>query len=114
MLGRNPSVHTDPQPGEVWFADLGMVEKSRPVLVLAYPNRNDARALVVVAPLTSQLRGQRGEVDLGKLRWLPKPSAVNVQGLASFDRNKLARKLGALSNEHYEQVKSALRDLLNL
>ena len=27
---------TEPRPGEVWFAELGLVEKSRPVLVLAY------------------------------------------------------------------------------
>lgn len=105
---------TEPQPGEVWFADLGMVEKSRPVLVLAYPESTDARALVIVAPLTSQIRGSRGEVNLGHPRWLPKPSAVNVQGLASFDRHKLARKLGVLTEQHYEQVKDALRDLLRL
>lgn len=67
------------RPGEVWFADLGMVEKSRPVLVLAYPQPADARALVVVAPLTSQVRGLRGEVPLGKPRWLPKVSAVNFK-----------------------------------
>ena len=72
--------------GEVWFADLGITAKSRPVLVLAYPQADDARALVVVAPLTSQIRGMRGEVEIGKPRWLPKRSAVNVQGLASFDR----------------------------
>lgn len=114
MPGTDPSVPTDPQPGDVWFAELGMVEKSRPVLVLAHPDSTDARAWVIVAPLTSQLRGQRGEVSLGKPRWLPKPSAVNVQGLASFDRHKLARKLGTLTGEQYEQVKSALRDLLHL
>jgi len=91
-----------------------MVEKSRPVLVLAYPDSNDARALVIVAPLTSQIRGQRGEVDLGHPRWLPKPSAINVQGIASFDRHKLARRLGVLSAAHHEQVKDALRDLLRL
>ena len=105
---------TEPQPGEVWFADLGMVEKSRPVLVLAYPDSNDARALAIVAPLTSQIRGQRGEVDLGHPRWLPKTSAVNVQGIASFDRHKLARRLGVLSAAHHEQVKPALLDLLRL
>ena len=105
---------TDPQPGEVWFADLGMVEKSRPVLVLAYPDPDDARALVIVAPLTSQIRGPRGEVDLGHPRWLPKPSAVNIQGLASFDRHKLARKLGALTAAQFDDVKRALRDLLHL
>ncbi|MCB1079859.1 MAG: hypothetical protein KDM64_18720 [Verrucomicrobiae bacterium] len=36
---------------EVWFAELGMVEKCRPVLVLAAPLPDDARALVIVAPL---------------------------------------------------------------
>lgn len=76
---------TDPRPGEVWFADLGMVEKSRPVLVLAYPQPDDARALVVVAPLTSRIRGLRGEVPLGKPRWLPKISAVNVNNMARLN-----------------------------
>jgi len=98
----------------VWYADLGLVEKSRPVLVLAYPQPADARALVVVAPLTSQIRGQRGEVPLGKPRWLPKESAVNVQGLASFDPSKLGRRMGTLSADQYTAVKDALRELLQL
>ena len=105
---------TEPKPGEVWFAELGMVEKSRPVLVLAFPSTEDARSLVVVAPLTSQIRGMRGEVDLGKPRWLPKHSAVNVQGLASFDHRKLTRRMGELNATQMAEVKSALRDLLGL
>lgn len=104
----------DPKVGEVWFAELGMVEKSRPVLVLAVPGDQDARALVVVAPLTSQIRGMTGEVDLGKPRWLPKPSAVNVQGLASFDRLKLGRRMGELTPAQMEDVRAALRTMLNL
>jgi mRNA-degrading endonuclease toxin of MazEF toxin-antitoxin module len=107
-------VPTEPRAGEVWFAELGMVEKSRPVLVLSYPRDNDARSLVIVAPLTSQIRHARGEVDLGKPRWLPKPSAVNVQGLASFDRHKLSRRMGVLSGSEIERAKEALRDLLEL
>ena len=107
-------MNTRPKAGEVWFADLGVIEKGRPVLVLSYPEPNDARALVIVAPLTSQIRGMRGEVDIGHPKWLPKPSAVNVQGLASFDRHKLTRKFGKLITEHYDEVKTAIRDLLNL
>jgi mRNA-degrading endonuclease toxin of MazEF toxin-antitoxin module len=107
-------VPTEPKPGEVWFAELGMVEKSRPVLVLAFPDSEDARALAVVAPLTSQIRGLRSEVDLGKPRWLPKHSAVNVQGLASFDHRKLTRRLGELSPAQMEDIKAALRVMLNL
>ena len=102
------------KPGEVWFAELGMVEKSRPVLLLAVPEPQDARSLVIVAPLTSQIRGIRGEVDLGKPRWLPKPSAVNLQGLTSFDHHRLTRKMGVLTSEQQGRVKLALRDLLNL
>ena len=105
---------TEPRPGEVWYADLGMVEKNRPVLVLAVPQPTDARALVIVVPLTSQIRGQRGEVPLGKLRWLPKVSAVNIQGIASFDHNKLSRRMGTLFTDQYAAVKIALRDLLQL
>ena len=108
-----PSAHTEMKPGEVWFAELGMTEKSRPVLLLAVPQPEDARSLVIIAPLTSQIRGMRGEVDIGKPRWLPKHSAINVQGLTSFDHNKLTRKLGILAAEHYTAVKAALRDILN-
>lgn len=107
-------MRTEPQPGEVWFAELGMIEKSRPVLVLAFPQPAEARALAVVAPLTSQIRSMRGEVLLGKMRWLPKISAVNVQGLASFDPGKLSRRLGMLTGEQQAAVKTALRDLLGL
>lgn len=105
---------TKPKSGEVWFADLGIVEKGRPVLVLYYPDPSDARALSIVAPLTSQIRGQRGEVDLGHPKWLPKPSAVNIQGLASFDRNKLTRRFGKLTENQFEEVKAAIRDLLGI
>ncbi len=107
-------MHTEPRSGEVWFAELGMIEKSRPVLVLAYPREEDARALVIVAPLTSQIRGMRGEIELGHPRWLTKTSAVNIQGLASFDRRKLIRKMGLLNGVQMGQVKEGLRELLGL
>jgi mRNA interferase MazF len=107
-------VPIEPRAGEVWFADLGIAERSRPVLVLAVPRETDARFLVVIAPLTSQLRSLRGEVDLGKPRWLPKHSAVNVQGLGSFDPRKLSRRLGVLSKSELDRVKEAIRNLLEL
>jgi mRNA-degrading endonuclease toxin of MazEF toxin-antitoxin module len=65
----------------------------------------------VVVPLTSQLRGLRGEVDIGKPRWLPKHS---VQGFASIDQHALIRKLGKLSDAQHSAVKDAIRELLGL
>ena len=102
------------RPGDVWMVDFGIAAKQRPVLVLAFPQPRDARALVVVVPLTSQKRGLRGEVDIGKPRWLPKQSAVNVQGFASIDQNALLRKLGRLPDVQMLLVKNAIRDLLDL
>ena len=105
---------TEAHSSEVWLVDFGMVAKVRPVAVLSIPQPTNARSLVIVAPLTSQLRGLRGEVDIGKPRWLPKRSAVNVQGLASIDHSALEKKLGKLSGGQFEEVKAALRELLDL
>ncbi len=82
--------------------------------MLAVPAEDQARDMVVVAPLTSQIRSMRGEVPLGSVRWLPKPSAVNVQGLASFHPGKLVRKMGTLTSAQMDLVKHALRALLEL
>ena len=102
------------KPGEVWYADLGVAAKSRPVLVLTSPDADDARHLIVVAPLTSQIRSAKGEVLLGRIKWLPKLSAVNVQGLASFHPSRLAHRMGILDQQQLEKVKQALRELLDL
>jgi mRNA-degrading endonuclease toxin of MazEF toxin-antitoxin module len=53
-----PSAPTKPLPGEVWFADLGLAEKSRPILVLTVPGENDSRALVVVCQCPGTVRGK--------------------------------------------------------
>ena len=79
-----------------------------------FPRESDARALAIVAPLTSQIRGLRGEFFLGKQRWLPKISAINIQGLASFHVAKLARPMGELSQQQFAEAKAALRELLGL
>lgn len=56
----------------------------------------------------------RGEVDLGKPKWLPKHSAVNLQGLASVDWHVLERKLGNLNTAQYRAVKEGICELLQL
>jgi len=58
------------KPGEIWLADLGLAAKARPVLVVSREDDDPPRALVIHVPLTTQGRGSRYEVDLGKLRFL--------------------------------------------
>jgi mRNA-degrading endonuclease toxin of MazEF toxin-antitoxin module len=91
-----------------------MVQKTRPVVIMYSPRKTDARTLLIVAPLTSQIRSLRGEFALGRISWLPKLSAVNLQGLASFDPARLIRKMGSLPPQVFVDIKSDLKELLAL
>ncbi len=43
----------NPKPGEVWLADLGLVAKTRPVVVISRYDPNPPRTLVIYVPLTT-------------------------------------------------------------
>ena len=102
------------EPGEVWLADLGLAAKTRPVLIVSRADNDPPRALIIHAPLTTQNRGSRYEVDLGPLPFLREASCVNVQGIASIPVSRLERKLGALPQAMMERIKDALRYALDL
>jgi mRNA interferase MazF len=46
----------NPRPGEVWFADLGLAAKVRPVLIVSRYDPDPPPALVIYVPLTTQNR----------------------------------------------------------
>jgi mRNA interferase MazF len=101
------------KPGEVWLADLGIAEKTRPILVVSREDSDPTRALVIQVPLTTKNRFSRYEVDLGKLPFLREASVANVQGLTSIPVVRLQRSLGEVSVEMLAQVKEALRFALD-
>ena len=43
--------------GEIWMADLGMVAKVRPVLILSVEYENEERAVVTYVLRTTSVRG---------------------------------------------------------
>ena len=102
------------EPGEVWLADLGLAAKTRPVLIVSRADDDPPRALIIHAPLTTQGRGSRYEVDLGQLPFLREASCVNVQGIASIPVSRLERKLGKMPPDLMERIKDALRYALDL
>lgn len=101
-------------PYEIWIADFGFIGKVRPVLILTTLQENDARGLVIVLPLISQVRGLRGEFSIGKPKWLPKASVINIQGIASLATSKLMRKMGTLSDAQMTKLKQEVRAYLRL
>jgi len=84
------------------------------VLIVSRADDEPPRALVIHVPVTTQNRGSRYEVDLGRLPFLREASFVNVQGIASVPTNRLERKLGRMPAEIFEKIKDALRYALDL
>lgn len=102
------------KPGEVWLADLGLAAKTRPVVILSRDDPQAPRALVIYVPLTTQNRGSRYEIELGKVRFLNEMSVANVQGIGSIPAVRLQRRLGLLSTEILDRIKQAIRFALDL
>lgn len=104
-----------PKPGEVYLVDLGVAGKVRPAIIVSREDPDNPRAICTCVPITSQGRGSRYEVSLGKPKFLKEPeSLANVQALASIGHERLLRLLGRVSAEQLDKIRSALRFALDL
>ena len=98
----------NPQPGEVWLADLGLAAKARPVVIVSRYDPDPPRALILYVPLTTQNRQSPYEVALPRIGFLDRDSIANVQGLGSLPQVRLERRLGKLPDEVVTKIKRAL------
>ena len=85
---RSSTCSMNPQPGEIWLADLGLAAKTRPVVIVSRYDPNPPRSLVLYVPLTTQRRNSPYEVPLPRLPFLDRESVANVQGLDSYAFNR--------------------------
>ena len=104
----------NPQPGEIWLADLGLAAKTRPVVIVSRQDPDPPRSLVLYVPLTTQRRVSRYEVPLPGLPFLDRESVASVQGLGSLPTVRLERKIGRLSAGLMAQLRVALAFALDL
>jgi mRNA interferase MazF len=104
----------NPQPGEVWLADLGLAAKTRPIVVVSRSDPDPPRALILYVPLTTQNRQSPYEVVLPKLPFLNQDSVANVQGLGSLPKVRLERRLGKLPDDTMSSIKRAIAFALDL
>jgi mRNA interferase MazF len=104
----------NPQPGEIWLADLGLAAKTRPVIVVSRQDPDPPRSLVLYVHLTTQRRDSPYEVPLPRLPFLDRESVANVQGLGSLPTVRLERRIGRLSAEVIGHLKNALAFALDI
>jgi mRNA interferase MazF len=98
--------------GEVWLADLGMVAKVRPALVLSVSPDLQDRMLVTLVPHTTSVRKTRFEVDVPK--YFLKAGAFDAQGLVTVVPARLVRKIGELPSIDMKRVEEAVKRWLGL
>jgi mRNA interferase MazF len=92
--------------GEIWIADLGMVAKVRPVLILSVEYRDNERAVVTYVIRTTSVRETQYEVP-HEARGMP-TGAFDAQGIASIPDVKLERRLGFVDEETLAKVEDAV------
>lgn len=87
--------------GEVWWGEAPD-EKGRPYLVVSRDRANEVMPRVLVAPVTSRIRGLPSELALGAEEGLPAASVAFFDDLQSFPKAMLVRRLGSLGPRGYE------------
>ncbi len=91
--------------GEVWWA---RVDKLRPVVLLSRNEAYDVRALVIVAPATTVMRGFSLEIKLGRTEGLSRDCGLNCDWLVTIAKVDLVERAGALSAAKLKKLDDAL------
>jgi mRNA interferase MazF len=97
----------------VWGVDLNPASGSeqagfRPVLVVSPDEMNSNLNTVIVAPMTTRLRGWPSRV---KVRHESKTGEVALDQLRTVDQARLARPMGQLHGRYHPRVLAVLADI---
>jgi len=98
--------------GELWLADLGLMTKVRPVLVLSVEYRENQPAVVTYVSRTTTVRGTPYEVPHQSFGMAP--GALDAQGIGTVPDVKLLRRLGVVDRQTLAQVETCVRMWLAL
>ena len=94
--------------GEIWWYRFSSPDKKRPVVILMRQEVIDLLHSVIVAPVTSTIRGIPSEVTVGISEGLKHGSVVNLDRVLTVERSRLSGYIGRLDGEKMRQVCRAL------
>lgn len=97
----------------VWKVNLNPTKGSeqagyRPVVVVSPDSMNDNLRTVIVAPMTTRLRGWPTRVPISHEN---KKGEVALDQLRTIDKARLSLAMGDLISTHHNQVLSVLADM---
>src|SRR5206468_11677286 len=94
--------------GEIWRYEFSRPDKRRPVLVLTRPEVIDLLHTVMVAPITSTIRGAPSEVIVGIDEGLKQTSALNLDHVQTVEKARLKQFVGTIGSRKMNAVCRAL------
>ena len=100
--------------GEVWWAELEPPAGRRPVLLLSRDESYSIRSLVIVASVTTRIRGIPSEVPLGVADGMPQDCVVNLDTITTIPKDCLRSRLTALSTRKLKDIEAAIHFALGL
>lgn len=100
--------------GDIWWANLPAPFGHRPVILLSRDDAYLVRDLILVAPVTTRIRGIRAEVPLGPEDGLPRASVVNLDTIYTHYKSRLHEYVASLSSQKLQAVDSAIHFALGL
>lgn len=96
------------EQGAIWWFEQPD-QKRRPCLVLSRPRSIPVMHDVLVAPVSTRIRGLDTEVRLGGADGVPRPSVANLQYVAAVPKTALTRPIGRLAPGRWHEVCDAMR-----
>ena len=101
---------------EMYFNPVKGSEQSgrRPAVIISGNALNDNLNIVVVCPLTTKIKGFKGNVILqpNLKNKLQKKSEVLTFHIRSVSKERLKKKIGVISKIELKQIKKTLNDLM--
>jgi mRNA interferase MazF len=100
--------------GEIWWARLEPPAGRRPVVLVSRDDAYIRRQLIIVAPVTTRVRGIPGELPLGSADGLRRACAANLDTLTTINKARLEELIAPLSPAKVAALDHALRYAVGL
>lgn len=98
--------------GDIWWGEAPD-HKGRPYLVVSRDAANRVMQRVLVAPVTTRVRGLPSELVLGLDEGLPRVSVATFDNLQPFPKAMLVRRVGSLASSRSGDICAAARATLD-
>jgi mRNA interferase MazF len=98
----------EPRQCEIWWGKVPD-SKPRPYLILTRDQAIPVMRRLLVAPVSTRVRGIPSEIELGPGEGLPVDCAATVDDLTTLSKRLLVRRMGSLGAARRHELCDALR-----